>query len=118
MLAPLVLIAFGAILAVVGGLWVRDRERELRQELKAELLRKLEREQSHLSALLYELRRSSRSVRVSRVDAVLRQLERDGLVESHWEDDLDGRPRRVYAAVARVSNAAAELEPVPVGKHG
>jgi hypothetical protein len=101
-LATLLLSLLAVLLVVVGGIGLRYRRREVGSELRRELLRRLDRRPSHSGALVDELRRSG-AVRGSRVCDVLRQLELEGAIRGHWENDGDGRPRRVYALACRAS---------------
>lgn len=111
MLALLVLVALAMLLFAVGILWLRDREKELRQELRSEVLRKLSRRAAHADGVIDELRRSG-SVRISRVYSVLSQLEREGLIAAHWDEGRDGRPRRVYSATGEPPLSEREFEAV------
>lgn len=110
MLPTLILVVLAMLLVAVGVLWFRDREKESRQELRREVLRKLRRRSTHAGGVIDELRRSG-SVRIAQVYDILSQLERDGLVDSHWDEGRDGRPRRVYSATGEPPISEQEFEP-------
>jgi DNA-binding PadR family transcriptional regulator len=115
MLATLTYFAFVVALTAVGALWFRDRERERRDELRTELLHKLRRRPTNFASLLDELRRSG-AVRVSRVTAVLVELQRDGLIDARWEHTTEGRPYRTYTVASGALELAGDFEPAVASK--
>lgn len=116
MLVPLTYATFLLALTWVGRLWWRDRERELRDELRLELLHKLRRRPASFAHLLDELNRSAR-VRVSRIAAALSELERAGLIAARWEHTAEGRPYRTYSVTpGALGLVSDEFEPAVASK--
>ena len=64
-MAVLILVVLAALLVAVGVAWLREREKERRQELRREVLHKLRRSSAHANAVIDELQLRAEHARLS-----------------------------------------------------